>query len=169
MTRSTAGSLIALAMVWLLVAGCSPGREDEPASVDATRESTGNDSRGESVASGETGGLPFELQRAEMQNDVLTLHGDEGRAFFVFLFLDEGEDAAGNRYSYSPAAMGDPHIHMHYRSDDGIEIDTFMEDYSLELEFGQPVDGRLPGSITLKLPDEPQSFVSGSFEANVSG
>jgi hypothetical protein len=161
------GPAAPLALVLLLcIPGCGPARDDAaPTGGDEVAVTGGTDD----TAHGRTHGQPFELRRAEIQNDILTLHGDDGRTFFVFLFLAEGETAAGNRYRFAPAEIGDPHVHMHYRSGDGIEIDTFMEQYSMELEFGQPVDGRLPGRIDLRLPDDAGSFVAGRFEAAVPG
>ena len=120
-------------------------------------------------ASGKAHGMPFRLERAELQNNILTLHGEENRTFFVFLFLDDDESLVARRFAYKDAEIGDPHIHMHYRSTDGIEIDTFMEDYTLELEFDRPYDGTLRGRIYLVLPDESGSFVSGRFEAELRG
>ena len=38
----------------------------------------------------------------------------------------------------------------------------------MELQFGEPVDGRLSGRINLQLPDE-AGFVAGSFEAELTG
>ena len=44
---------------------------------------------------------------------------------------------------------------------------TIGSGYALKLAFGQPADGRMPGKIYLCLPDDPKSFVAGTFDAKI--
>jgi hypothetical protein len=46
-----------------------------------------------------------------------------------------------------------------------IKTRTYLGDYTMKLEFGAAKDGKLPGKIHLRLPDEAGSFVVGTFEA----
>ena len=166
----TGSSLLAIGLVLALGCQGNPGNDAGEISTTSAKPATVKVTMlPDTEASGETHGQPFKVIRADMQNNILTLHGDEGRTFFVFLFLDEDESAVGRRFTFKSAELGDPHIHMHYRSSDGIEIETFMEKYSLELEFGQPAAGKLPGRIHLRVPDETGSFVAGRFEADLPG
>jgi hypothetical protein len=42
-----------------------------------------------------------------------------------------------------------------------------MKDYTMRLEFGKRENGTLPGKIFLALPDKAQSFVNGTFIAEI--
>ena len=81
-----------LSLVLLILAlgavACGPDDSDGPASSASAQATSAalEHAPSNTTARGETHGLPFELERAEIQNDILTLHGEEGRTFFVFLF-----------------------------------------------------------------------------------
>ena len=55
---------------------------------------------------------------------------------------------------------------MHYRDQGQLEIDTFMKKYKMHLELGRRDGDRLPGRISLELPDEAGSAIEGSFVAS---
>jgi hypothetical protein len=44
---------------------------------------------------------------------------------------------------------------------------NFTGGYALQLSFGQPANGRIPGRIYIALPDEAHSFAAGTFEAEL--
>ena len=44
---------------------------------------------------------------------------------------------------------------------------NFSGGYALQLTFGQPANGRLPGRIYIALPDDAHSFAAGTFEAEL--
>jgi hypothetical protein len=48
-----------------------------------------------------------------------------------------------------------------------IKTRTYMREYTMKLEFGTAKDGKIPGKIHLRLPDEAGSFVVGTFEAEI--
>ena len=48
-----------------------------------------------------------------------------------------------------------------------IKSRTYMGNYTMKLEFGTAKDGKLPGKIHLRLPDDTGSFVIGTFEAEI--
>ena len=48
-----------------------------------------------------------------------------------------------------------------------IKTRTYMREYTMQLEFGATKEGKIPGKIHLRLPDEAGSFVVGTFEAEI--
>ncbi len=44
---------------------------------------------------------------------------------------------------------------------------TYLGDFSMKLEFGTAMHGKIPGKIHLRLSDEKRSFVVGTFEAQI--
>ena len=125
-------------------------------------------------ASGKIHGEVFKVEEAGMSNGILTLR--QGSKFFpdyavlIFLFLKEGEQADGRTFKITKSqGFGSPHIHMKYKQKDQNtpKTDIFMKDYTMRLEFGKRGNGTLPGKIFLALPDKDQSFVNGTFFAEI--
>ena len=125
-------------------------------------------------ASGKIHGEIFKVEEAGMANGILTLR--QGSDFFpnyavlIFLFLKEGEQADGRTFQISKSqGFGSPHIHMKYKQKDQNtpKTEIFMKDYTMRLEFGKREKGSLPGKIFLALPDKNQSFVNGTFFAEI--
>ena len=125
-------------------------------------------------ASGKIHGEIFKVEEAGMANGILTLR--QGSDFFpdyavlIFLFLKEGEQADGRTFKITKSqGFGSPHIHMKYKQKDQNtpKTDIFMKDYTMRLEFGKKENGTLPGKIFLALPDKDQSFVNGTFFAEI--
>jgi tetratricopeptide (TPR) repeat protein len=125
-------------------------------------------------ASGKIHGKIFKVEEAGMANGILTLR--QGSDFFpdyavlIFLFLKEGEQADGRTFQITKSqGFGSPHIHMKYKQKDQNtpKTEIFMKDYTMRLEFGKREKGSLPGKIFLSLPDKNQSFVNGTFFAEI--
>lgn len=125
-------------------------------------------------ASGKIHGAIFRVEEAGMANGILTLR--QGSDFFpdyavlIFLFLKEGEQADGRTFKITKSqGFGSPHIHMKYKQKDQNtpKTDIFMKNYTMRLEFGKKENGTLPGKIFLALPDKDQSFVNGTFHAEI--
>jgi uncharacterized membrane protein YjgN (DUF898 family)/Tfp pilus assembly protein PilF len=128
----------------------------------------------EKSASGKIRGEDFTVENAKIENGILTLR--QGEDFFpdlavtIFLFLEKGEKLGGKAYHIDKDdGMGVPHIHMKWRKEgeDLPKTKIFMESYVMRLEFGRKKNGTLPGKIYLSLPDEGESHVSGTFEAEL--
>ena len=47
------------------------------------------------------------------------------------------------------------------------ETEMFMRDYAMRLEFGRVENGKIPGKIYLSMPDKMQSYMAGTFVAEV--
>jgi hypothetical protein len=123
-------------------------------------------------AAGVVAGRPFRLDSATLEGGVLTLR--QGADFFadqefkIFLFLEEGEDAAGRTFRIGPKArFGSPHVHLSQRAKPGEGIPgnlgIYFNEYAMLIEFGERKGNQLPGRIYLCTPDEGRSFVAGTF------
>jgi hypothetical protein len=55
---------------------------------------------------------------------------------------------------------------VHPQAADG-EPTNHLNGYSMKQEFGTANDGKIPGKLHLRLPDEERSFVIGTFEAEI--
>jgi hypothetical protein len=55
---------------------------------------------------------------------------------------------------------------VHAQAADG-EPTNHLNGYSMKQEFGTANDGKIPGKLHLRLPDEERSFVIGTFEAEI--
>ena len=126
------------------------------------------------LATGMAHGVRFQVENASIQNGILTLR--QGKDFFanqefmVFTFLKPSEPLDGKTLLVKPNdGLGVPHIHFRYRiADQGVpEIEIFMKNYTMKVEFGAASDHKIPGKIYLCLPDREKSFVAGAFEADV--
>ena len=126
------------------------------------------------TASGKIHGKNFTVEKATIQNDILILR--QGKDFFadleviIFLFLKKGEELQGKVYNISKDQKSwAPHIHMRWK-EGGKNLPVpkiFTSGYAMRLEFGNKENGTLPGRISLSLPDEFESFISGAFKAEV--
>ncbi len=125
-------------------------------------------------AGGKIHGVDFQVEQAGIANGILTLR--QGSDFFpdyavlVFLFLKEGETAEGRAFNITKEqGFGSPHIHMKWKQkgQNPPKTEIFMKDYTMRLQFGKRNDNVLPGKISLSLPDKDQSFVNGSFFAEI--
>ena len=124
-------------------------------------------------AAGKVCGKEFKVEAATLMNDILELR--QGSGFFadvefkIFLFGQEsGFD--GKKITVKPSQdFGKPHIHLGrmVAGKNLPESKTFLNEYTMILEFGNTKNGKIPGKIHLRLPDEAGSFVVGTFEAKV--
>ena len=118
--------------------------------------------------------LIFHVEQAGIANGILTLR--QGSDFFpdyavlIFLFLKEGELADGRTFRITKSqGFGSPHIHMKWKQkgQNAPKTEIFMKDYTMRLEFGKREKGTIPGKISLSLPDKAQSYVRGTFFAEI--
>lgn len=128
---------------------------------------------------GRVHGQPLVVNNVTLENGILEFRqGEEFRAdkkILVFLFLDEkGILPEEQAFTVEPGSrsFGNPHVHLNWMDEetDRLQSEMFMQDYSLQLEFGSEEErGKLPLSISLKLPGEQESFLKGEFLADVKG
>ena len=126
-------------------------------------------------ASGSVHGVPFTVEKAKLQNDILFLRqgGDffADSSFAIFTFGGSVEELEGRRFLVKPDRKSQgpvPHIHLRHKVEGSNlpKTDTFLKGYSMNLEFGTVTDGTIPGKVHLRLPGD-AGFVAGTFEAEV--
>ncbi len=124
-------------------------------------------------AAGKAYGKEFKVEKAILENGNLRLRQGEGFfadfEFLIFLFGQDGK-FDGKEIKVKPNENSNiAHIHMSRLVEkDGVpQNEMFSEKFAMKLEFGTARDGKIPGKIHLRLPDEAGSFVVGTFEAEV--
>ena len=125
-------------------------------------------------ATGKVHGKEFKIENATLEDDCLTLRKGEGFASHLESFeIDfrgkHGGNYAGKAFAVKPDEKAGIDITLAYSGEKkgSIQTKTFMGNYTMKLEFGAPKDGKIPGKIHLRLPDELESFVVGTFEAEI--
>lgn len=126
-----------------------------------------------SPACGMAHGTPFTVEKASLQNGILSLR--KGKEFFadqefmIFLFLKKGETIDGKTYTMKHDGNFGPHVHFKYKVEGNSVPETkmFMKDYAMQLGFGKIKDKKVTGKIYLCLPDEAKSYVEGTFVAEI--
>jgi hypothetical protein len=124
------------------------------------------------AAAGKVGGKGFKVDNAALDQrmSILELGHGEDMKFVIFLFADDRDAYDGKKYKVTAKQDADtPHIHMRYKVEgkDMPESEIFTSKYTMKLEFGTAKDGKIPGKIELRLPDKADSFVAGTFEAEI--
>jgi hypothetical protein len=120
---------------------------------------------------GELLGQSFRFDEAELQEGTLVLRGGgarAGRTIHIHLFPQSGESLAGRTYRM-PGAEGlrAPVVKLAWSDGFSEKSETFLGNFALLLEFGEPYRDRLLGKLHLCLPDEQQSFLAGEFAAKI--
>ncbi len=124
-------------------------------------------------AAGKINGEDFIVEKATFSDGELILWqsgaepNKDDRKFSIFGFKDKVD---GKTFSMKPGqdVTGLSAV-LRYRKEgeDFAVPTTYSNGYSMKLEFGTAKDGKIPGKIHLRLPDEERSFVIGTFEAEI--
>jgi hypothetical protein len=122
-------------------------------------------------AAGKIGGKVFKVVAATLDSreSTLELQQDADTMFKIVLLEKNADKFDGKKYTVPSKQPADaPRIHLGYKIEGGLNKgEVFMSKYSMKLEFGTPKDGKIPGKIHLRLPDDAGSFVVGTFEAEI--
>lgn len=123
-------------------------------------------------AAGKVGGKEFKVETASLEEGILTLWQGEGVSthmgqFAIDLSRKNIGNLSGKIFSAEPSDEAGINISLAYSGEEEGEIkgETYMEKYTMKLEFGTAKDGKIPGKIHLRLPDHAGSFVAGTFVA----
>jgi uncharacterized protein DUF4190 len=115
---------------------------------------------------------PFTAQAVTCEGGWLKFK--QGTGFFadlemsVVLFIQDPAELAGKTFNIRGREQfgSKPHIWMGWKDQESSppQQKSWMENYALKLEFGQPSGGKLPGKIYLCVPDAEKSFIRGTFQ-----
>ena len=120
-------------------------------------------------AAGKVHGREFKVEKATLDQFMATLklrHGEDLK-ILIFLFEEKSDTFDGKKFTVKPKPdSGITHIHMSHMVEGNAlpQNKIISKEYTMKLEFGTAKDGKLPGKIHLRLPDEAGSFVIGTFE-----
>jgi hypothetical protein len=121
---------------------------------------------------GRINGRDFSMEQASVQGGLLSFRqasrSPQELAVAIYLFARGGEDLAGHNIHIDPSRTNPPKVALRWRDEQGQPVtQTLREGYALKIEFGQVSGGRLPGRLYLCTPDNAQSWVAGTFDAQI--
>lgn len=123
-------------------------------------------------ASGSINGRGFRLERATIRQGHLDLRQgpkwppDVGVS--VHLFAERTEDLAGRTVKIEATRTNAPRTILRWKNEKGDPVtEDFRKGYALNVEFGQVTNNRLAGRIFIAFPDQPKSYVAGTFNAEI--
>ena len=129
------------------------------------------------LASGQIFKSAFSVESAQIENGVLTLRQDSGSLpteVIVLLRSQAWQVPAGRNFQFpdaAAAAADAPIVRVRWRENGQREFREreFTDKYTLKLELAKLQDRKLPGKISLVLPDEDKSEIAGTFSAELRG
>jgi hypothetical protein len=123
----------------------------------------------DSPAAGRIHGQNFIVDRAYIQNGILTLrNGTRGPVTFGITINFSGalaEALAGKKFNILADTNKAARVTLRWQNDADSGKESFDDSYAMRLEFGALANNRLPGSIYLCTPDEGKSYLVGTFNA----
>jgi hypothetical protein len=112
----------------------------------------------------------FELDRATLTASNLTLRiGTKGPVELgvnVIFFNRQAEELSGKSAEVKPTDPTAPRVVLHWMEAER-KSQTFRTGYAMKVEFGGITNGVIPGKIYLCLPDGGESWVAGTFHAEL--
>jgi DNA-directed RNA polymerase subunit RPC12/RpoP len=124
----------------------------------------------EDAVSGSIHHREFTLSRATITGSNLTLrvghNGPIELGLNIYFFNRQPEELSGKTADVKPTDATAPRVVLHWKEADRVS-ETFRGGYAMKVEFGPAANGALPGKIYLCLPDESQSWIAGTFRAEI--
>ena len=124
-------------------------------------------------AAGRIHGSGFFCERAFLRGGQLifgqgkTFPWDLGLA--VNLFARRGEELSGKTVEITPDRPRAPKVTLRWKDKQQEAVTRGIANgYLLRVAFGQATNSRMPGQIYIALPDETESFVAGTFDAEIT-
>jgi DNA-directed RNA polymerase subunit RPC12/RpoP len=112
----------------------------------------------------------FELERTTLTGSNLTFrvgrNGPIELGVNVIFFNRQPEDLSGKTAEVKPTDAIAPRVVLHWKEADRVD-ETFRSGYAMKVEFGAVNNGAITGKIFLCLPDEAQSWIAGTFRAEI--
>lgn len=124
----------------------------------------------EATLAGSLHHLAFTLERATLTGSNLTFRvgrsGTVELGLSVYFFNRQAEELSGKTAEVKPSDPTAPRVTMHWKDTDR-HSETFHNGYAMKVVFGQAANNAIPGKIFLCLPDDAQSWIAGSFRAEI--
>lgn len=125
-------------------------------------------------AQGKVGGKAFSVAKAAIENGVLTLTqgaGGDSVEIAIDLRTKRWDVPAGRTIKVLKQTQGElPQITLRVvESGQRLAPQTYKDKYIMLLELGAEKDKQLPGKIHMALPDEQESKIAGTFDAQIRG
>jgi hypothetical protein len=112
----------------------------------------------------------FAIDRASISTSNLTLRvgrtGTVELGLNIVFFNRQAEELSGKTAVVKPEDTVAPRVVLHWMETER-KSETFRAGYAMKVEFGPVANGVLPGKIYLCLPDGAQSWVAGTFRAEI--
>jgi hypothetical protein len=125
----------------------------------------------EQTVSGRIAGKNFSCDRAVLQGGTLTLRqgpsGSQDPRMTLYLFATQPEELRSQSLTIKTNDTGAPRIVIRWDENQMAMTKSFTSGYALRLDFGNPGPGGMPGKIYICLPDATQSFLAGTFNAEI--
>jgi len=120
-------------------------------------------------AAGRIHGSGFFCEKAVLRGGQLILAQGKTLGLAVHLFARQGEELSGKIVEITPDRPRAPKVVLRWKDQQQESAtESTNHGYLLKLAFGQATNSRMPGQIYLCLPDEPKSFVAGTFDAQIT-
>jgi hypothetical protein len=123
------------------------------------------------AAQGRVNGAHFAVEKARLSNSILTLR--QGKDFFAdaefsITLFEQGKMPDGKTFRIGPDDSGFIVSLSTRAGGQGLpQTQNFFRGYRMTLAFEARQGNTIRGRIDLRLPDKAQSFVSGTFEAEI--
>jgi hypothetical protein len=120
----------------------------------------------ESTAAGRINGVDFVCQHATFTGDYLTLRNGEWGLTINFGGATV-QSLAGKSLNVTTNTPSAARVSLRWRDGDQIMHKSFTNDYAMLLDFNTVANNRIAGKIYLCLDDKNQSYVAGTFNAEI--
>lgn len=120
----------------------------------------------DSAAAGRVQGQNFICERATLQGGLLTLHDGE-LSFSINFSGASAEMLAGKNINVATNAASAARVVLRWKDGDRTMHETFTNGYAMRLDFDKAMDNRISGKIYLCTSDESESYVAGTFKAEI--
>ncbi len=120
-------------------------------------------------ASGRIHGKPFVCEKATFRGGALSLRGEDYLGVSIFLYARDAEQLSGKTIEVKPDRKPPlPRVALRWKDErEGMRSEFLHGGYALKMAFDQAANGSLPGKLYICLPDASNSFVAGTFEAEI--
>lgn len=120
----------------------------------------------DSTAAGRVDGQDFICERAALQGGLLTLrNGNLGIA--IDFAGANAQMLSGKSIHVGSNTASAARVTLHWKEGDHSKHETFTNGYALVLDFDDATNNRISGKIYLCTSDEEQSYVAGTFKAEI--